>query len=1079
MSFKYLFALAALLLSFNLSAQDNTWKAEDLGGLKFRSIGPALSSGRIADIAIHPENAAIWYVAVGSGGVWKTENAGTTWKPIFDGQASYSIGCVTIDPNNPSTIWVGTGENVGGRHVGYGDGIYRSQNGGTSWENMGLKESEHISKIIVHPTDPNTIWVAVQGPLWSKGGERGFYKSTDGGATWKKTLGDDEWTGVTDILIDPRVPNRLYAATWQHHRNVASYMGGGPESGLHRSLDGGETWAKLKDGLPEGNMGKIGLAISPQQPDVLYAAIELDQRKGGLYRSADRGGSWAKMSDEVSGGTGPHYYQELYADPYRFDRIYLMSVWTKVSDNGGKDFRNLGEDYKHSDNHAMAFFGKEGHYLMGCDGGMYETFDDAKSWRFYGNLPVTQFYKVAVDDALPFYNVFGGTQDNYTQGGPSRTDKIQGIQNSDWRMIMGGDGHQPATEPGNPDIMYAQWQQGHLNRIDMLTGERMNIRPMPEDGEPELRFNWDAPILVSPHSPSRIYFAGEKLFRSEDRGDEWTAISGDLTRNQERFEMPIMGKKQSINSPWDVYAMGVFNTITSIAESPVQQDLLYVGTDDGLVQISENGGGAWRKVDISSMPDAPKNAYVNDIKADLFDASTVYVALDAHKYGDFQPLLYVSRDKGKSWKKMVNGIPEKHIVWRLVQDHVNKDLLFIGTEFGVYFSKNGGQEWMSLKGGMPTIAVRDLTIHRRDNDLVVSTFGRSFYILDDLSPLRELGNANDQEATLYSTPKAWWYHPKGHVSFSKKPYQGAQYFMAENPPFGAVFTYQLKDGLKTKEELRKEAEKELTKEKADIPFPGWAELEAERTEARPKILLTIKDANGSVVRRLEGPRGKGFHRVAWDLKYASTGVVTLGSKTAADQHPSALMAAPGSYTVTLSKEVDGVVTDLSAPSAFQVKRLHEGALKSMSDQEVAAFFRSYEATSKEVDALYKRMENAIKKGNALEEVLKRSTAPTGELDKEVFSLQQDLSKLDVKLNGERSKDPVGERKMPNIRSRMWEVGSNLYSSNYGPTKTSLMNMEVIRKGMLEALVELDALELRSNELEGKMKVFNAPAVEGR
>lgn len=1077
---KLITALLGSCLWLYSTAQQKDDNTQDLSGLKFRSIGPALSSGRIADIAIHPENDAIWYVAVGSGGVWKTTNSGTTWKPIFDSQPSYSIGCVSIDPNDPNTIWVGTGENVGGRHVGYGDGIYRSQNGGTSWKNMGLKESEHISKIIVHPNDPNTIWVAAQGPLWSKGGERGFYKSSDGGSTWNKTLGDDEWTGVTDVLIDSRDPDRLYAATWQRHRNVASYMGGGPESGLHRSDDGGETWTKLKDGLPAGNMGKIGLAISPQQPDVLYAAIELDQRKGGLYRSADRGGSWTKMSDEVSGGTGPHYYQELYADHYRFDRIYLMNVWTRVSDDGGKTFRNLGEKFKHSDNHAMAFFGTEGHYLMGCDGGVYETFDDATTWRYFGNLPVTQFYKLAVDDALPFYNVFGGTQDNYTQGGPSRTDKIQGIQNSDWRMIMGGDGHQPATEPDNPNIMYAQWQQGHLNRVDMITGERMSIRPQPEDGEPRLRFNWDAPILVSPHSPTTIYFAAEKLFRSEDRGDSWTAISDDLTRNQERFELPIMGKKQSWDSPWDVDAMGVFNTITSIAESPVQQDLLYVGTDDGLIQISENGGADWRKIEIANLPDAPDNAYVNDIKADLFDANTVYVALDAHKYGEFRPLLYISRDKGKSWKKLVNGIPERHIVWRLVQDHVDKDLLFIGTEFGVYYSKDGGQQWNAFKSGMPTIAVRDLTIQRRESDLVVSTFGRGFYILDDITPLRELAGTEAQEATLFSTPKAWWYHPKAHVSFSKNnPYQGAQYFMAENPPFGAVFTYHMKDGLKTKEEQRKEAEKELDKEKADIPFPGWEELEAERVEDRPKLLLTVKDADGTVVRRLEGPRTKGYHRVAWDLRYASTGLITLGTKTAADKHPSALMAPPGQYTVSLSKQENGVVTELSTPMSFEVERLREGALRQMSDQEVTAFFRSYEATSKQVKDLYKRMENALKTGNALEAALKRSTAPTGEMDKKVHDLQQGLLQLDRKLNGERVKDPVGERKMPNIRSRLGEVSSNLYSSNYGPTKTSLRNMEIVRKSLLEAMAELGSLEERIVAMEEELKPFGAPPVEAR
>ena len=398
------------LLMPSLQAQDkgDTLLTESVfSGMKLRNIGPAFASGRIADIAIHPDDDNVWYAAIGSGGVWKTTNAGVTWKSIFDSQESYSIGCLTIDPNNPHTIWVGSGENVGGRHVGFGDGVYKSMDGGKSWKNMGLKKSEHISKIIVHPTDPDVIWVAAQGPLWSKGGERGLYKSTDGGENWKKVLGDEEWTGVTDIAVDPRNPDWMYAATWQRHRTIAAYMGGGPGSGLHRSKDGGETWEKLKKGLPGGNMGKIGLAISPQQPDILYAAIELNRKKGAIYRSSDRGSSWEKRSNAVSGATGPHYYQELYASPHAFDRLYLMDVRIQVSDDGGSNFRRLSERDKHSDNHAIAFRADDPDYLLiGTDAGIYESFDLAENWRFIGNLPLTQYYKVAVDDAEPFYNIF-------------------------------------------------------------------------------------------------------------------------------------------------------------------------------------------------------------------------------------------------------------------------------------------------------------------------------------------------------------------------------------------------------------------------------------------------------------------------------------------------------------------------------------------------------------------------------------------------------------------------------------------------------------------------------------------------
>lgn len=989
---KFLLLLSTLALSFTISAQEkdsSLWSSSTFSGLKFRSIGPALMSGRISDIAIHPEKKNTWYIGVGSGGVWKTENSGTTWSPLFDEQKSYSIGCITIDPNNPSTIWVGTGENVGGRHVGYGDGIYRSTNGGKSWKNMGLKESQHISKIIVHPKDANTIWVAVQGPLWNKGGERGLYKSSDGGETWKKTLGDNEWVGVTDVVIDPRDPNRLYAATWQRHRNVAAYMGGGPRTGLHRSNDGGETWEELQEGLPKSNMGKIGLAISPQQPDVLYAAIELDLRKGGVYKSTDRGANWKKMSDAVSGATGPHYYQELYASPHAFDRIYLMDVRMQVSDNGGKNFRRVKHDNKHSDNHAIAFRMDDPDYLLvGCDGGLYETFDLAENWHFFANLPLTQYYKLAVDDAEPFYNIYGGTQDNNTQGGPSRTNNIQGIQNSDWKVVLGGDGHQPATEPGNPNILYAQWQQGNLNRIDMSTGELMSIRPQPEAGAEKLRFNWDAPILVSPHSPTRIYFAAQTLFRSDDRGDSWTTISGDLTKELARIEQPLMGRKQSWDNPWDLYAMSQFSTITCIAESPVQANLLYVGSDDGLIHVSENGGESWRMIKTEELPGAPANAYVNNIVTDLYDANKVYVAVDAHKYGDLEPYLFVSEDKGVSWRSISNGIPERTLVWRIVQDHENKDLLFIGTEFGVYFSVNGGDEWIKLSAGMPTIPVRDLTIQRRENDLVVSTFGRSFYILDDLSPLRELSEEQlNNDATLFPLRDAWWYIPRASISFwGQKGAQGASHFVSDNPPHGAVFTYYLNESLKTKNALRKESEKKLNKDLVDVPFPGWEALEAERLEEKPKILLTVRNMNGDVVRRLEGPSGKGFHRVAWDMRYPSTGLITLGAKEG-EKEPAAHLAAPGKYTVALSKKVEGVITDLSEVQEFELKPLLKGTLEGGSVEKVAAFWRTYEETSRRVRELQKQLSNDLKTADAMAIALKRSTAPTGDLDKALHQLE--------------------------------------------------------------------------------------------
>ena len=566
-------------------------KKVSLDAFKFRNVGPAFLSGRIADIVTHPENSNVWYVAVGSGGVWKTENAGTTWSPIFDDQSTYSTGCITLDPSNPSTVWVGSGENVGGRHVAYGDGIYKSTDDGKTWKNMGLKNSEHISEIIVHPDNSDVVWVAVKGPLWSKGGERGLYKTTDGGANWKQVLGNNEWTWVTDIIVDPRNPQIIYAATWDRHRTVATLIGGGPGSGIHRSDDGGNTWRKLTNGLPSSNMGKIGITIYPQQPDVVYAAIELDRTKGGVYRSANRGESWTKMSNTVSGGTGPHYYQELYASPHEFDRLYLMNVRVLTSGDGGKTFSQLPERNKHSDNNAIVFKKEDPNYIMlGTDAGIYESFDYAKTWRYIKNLPLTQFYKVAVNNAEPFYHMFGGTQDNGSAGGPSATDEREGIANKHWYKTLFADGHQSATDPVYNDIIYAETQQGGLHRVDLTTGEQVSVQPQARAGEPHERFNWDAPILVSPHNPARLYFASYRVWKSESRGDDWEPISGDLTRNEERITLPIMGRQQSWDNAWDVGAMSNYNTITSLSESPIQEGLLYAGTDDGFIQVSENGG---------------------------------------------------------------------------------------------------------------------------------------------------------------------------------------------------------------------------------------------------------------------------------------------------------------------------------------------------------------------------------------------------------------------------------------------------------------------------------------------------------
>jgi photosystem II stability/assembly factor-like uncharacterized protein len=1038
--------------------------------LAFRNIGPAINGGRIADIAIHPDNGNVWYVAVGSGGVWKTENAGTTWQPIFDEQPSYSIGSITLDPNNPATVWVGTGENIGGRHVGYGDGVYKSTDGGKNWQNMGLKASEHLSRMLVHPENSDVVWVSAQGPLWTPGGERGLYKTTDGGATWRNVLSDNEWTGVTDIVMDPRDPDVLYAATWDRHRTVAAYLGGGPGSGIHKSTDGGETWTKLTTGLPSSNLGKIGLAISPQDPDIVYAAIELDRRTGGVYRSTNRGGSWTKMSDAVSGATGPHYYQELYASPHHFGRLYLVSAVTLISHDHGATFRGMNLAKKHSDDHAIAFHKDDPDYLLvGSDGGLYETYDDMKTWRFLRNLPVMQYYKISVDDAQPFYFVYGGTQDNGSNGGPSRTNTQHGIRNADWFKTLGADGHGSATEPGNPNIIYAETQQGGLHRVDRITGEQVFIQPQAREAEPFERYNWDAPIEISPHNPTRIYFASQRVWRTDDRGNSWTPISNDLTRNEERITLPIRGAQQSWDNPWDLSAMSNYNTITSLAESPLVEGLLYAGTDDGLLQVTEDGGTTWRRIEVGSIRGVPATAFVNDIKADLFDAGTVYMALDNHKYGDFSPYVVKSTDRGRSWRSIAGDLPDRHLVWRVVQDHVNPQLVFAATEFGIFFTVNGGAAWIELEGGVPTIALRDITLQRTHQDVVAGSFGRGIFILDDYTPLRNLSEeVLAREAALFPVRTAHWYVPKNVVGS-----EGHDDYQAENPPFGAVFTYHLRDGYQSMEAARKKLERDLDRDE-NVPFPGWESLEQEMREQGPTVQVVVRDQTGTVVNRVTGPTSSGVHRVSWNLRYASTDLVDFGDTGTGNGFP----VGPGTYTATLVKIEAGEVTELAGPVSFDVALLRDGALPRVSNEVIAQFRAELEAFQQDLARADNVLDELIEKIEAMQTALDRAEVGDTALTRRLYMTRLELLDLRQAIEGSEAKDEIGERDPPSLGNRYF-VGVRGLNTTYGPTELHRSTVAAGRNELAALETELDRIvEQVMPELERALEAAGAPPIEG-
>lgn len=1047
-----------------------------LDGLKFRSIGPATTSGRIADIAIHPQNESIWYVAVGSGGVWKTTNMGTTWKPVFDQQDSYSIGCVTIDPNNPGTVWVGTGEDVGGRHVGFGDGVYKSADGGATWKNMGLKASEHIARIVVHPEDSNIIWVAAQGPLWSRGGDRGVYKSTNGGLSWQKTLGNEEWTGVTDLIIDPTNPDILYAATWDRHRTVAAYLGGGPGSGIHKSVDGGETWTKLSQGLPSSNLGKIGLAISHFNSNTLYAAIETDRKTGGVYMSEDQGASWQKQSDAVSGGTGPHYYQELFASPHKEGRLYLMSNYSLISDDHGKTFVQMNEDTKHVDSHAIAFKESDPDYvLFGTDGGLYESYDHTKTWRYFPNLPVIQYYKIAVDNAKPYYHIYGGTQDNGSHGGPSQTTTKEGILNSDWWKTLGADGHQSATTPGDPTITYGEYQQGVLWRIDQTTRETVFIQPQPGPGDPFERFNWDAPILVSSHNPARLYFASYRVWKSENRGDEWTAISGDLTRNEERLTLPIMGKQAGWDNAWDVYAMSDYNTITSLAESPVKEGILYAGTDDGILQVTEDGGNSWRKIMLGSIKGVPSRAFVNDVRADLFDANTVYLVLDNHKEGDFKPYLLKSTDLGRSWTIINGNLPNRLLTWRIVQDHVKKDLLFAATEFGVYMSQNGGSSWTELKGGLPTISFRDITIQTDEDDLVVASFGRGIYILDDISPLREFEvSSPPADAQLYPVETA-----NRYIQREAPESQGHTQYLGENPPYGAVITYYLPEALTSLKKERQEKEKALKKNSENIPFPGWEPLAEEINQEDPAIVVTITDTQGRVVNSFKGTNKKGFNRVAWGLTYAPRHGVRLKAPATNNGGHSSYLVSPGTYNVSISQLVDGVLLPLKGPMAFEVKDLEQGVLTPKSSEEITQFRERFQAFRQDLLAVTSSLDKGLTRLDAMKRALGEATRPSAELYQNIHEARQGLLDIQQVIDGNTAKNEVGEFNPPSPKDAV-SVGQRALSNTYGPTANHKKALSRAEQQLQNLSAQLSTiLENTLPQLETALRNAGAPWIEGQ
>ncbi|MBC2845098.1 glycosyl hydrolase [Winogradskyella flava] len=1080
-----------LCLSFSsvCDAQKKSKKQKDektpletlsISGLKWRNVGPALTSGRISDFAFNPSNPFEYYVATSSGGVWKTINSGVTYEPIFDAQGSYSIGCVTMDPNNPNVIWVGTGENNNQRSVAYGDGVYKSSDGGKSWNHMGLKTSEHIGKIIVHPENSDIIYVAAIGPLWNKGGERGLYKSEDGGKTWNSIIEVDEHTGVNDVVMDPRDPNVLYASTLQRRRHVFTYVGGGPGSAMHKSLDGGNTWTTINKGLPKEELGRIGLAISPANPEIIYAIVEAANGKGGFFASTNRGASWEKRSSHVTSG---NYYQEIIADPIDEHTVYSMDTWMSVTHNGGKTFDLVGEDTKHVDNHCMWINPSNNkHWVVGCDGGIYETFDAAKTWDFKKNLPVTQFYKVAVDNDYPFYNIYGGTQDNFSLGGPSRVLTNHGIRNSEWFITNGGDGFESQIDPNNPNIVYAQSQYGGLVRFDKKSGETVGIKPKARKGENAYRFNWDAPLVVSRHMPGRLYFSAEKVFRSDDYGNSWAVISDDLSQQINRNTLKVYDRVVSIDAVMKNGSTSLYGSIVAFSESPLNKDLLAAGTDDGLIHISEDGGKNWRT--ISNIPGAPNQSYVNSVYLSKHNEDIVYVAFNHHKYGDFKPYVFKSSNKGQSWIAIQSNLPERGSAYAIEEDHVDDKLIFAGTEFGVFFSPDQGQHWKQLKNGLPTIAVRDIAIQERENDLILGTFGRGFYVMDDYSVLRTVENSESAEdAIIYPVRTALMWEQSSPLGLPGKSFQGDNFYTAQNLGPEAVITYYYNSDYKSLKDKRQKAEKELKKSNKDTPYPSYADLKAENEESKEELVFTIKDSNGNVVKKEFQSAKKGIQRFHWNLRYTRQNPINLNKPRFYNPfagNDEGTLVAPGSYTVEMGMLKNGQLTPLTSPVSFEVKALDNVEMPAENRSEKVAFQKAVSKLQADFGIAQNLMSESRNKLKYIKAAIKRAEQPLGNLSTSVKAIEIQLDDVQLAMYGDSVKRRLDIDQPPSPASRLGSIGWEQKYSTATPTQTHRDSYAIARdeikviKANMERIFNEDL-----KNLERKLIESGAPYTPGR
>ncbi len=846
-----------------------------LDTLRFREIGPAIMGGRIDDFAVVESDPRIIYVCAASGGIHKTTNAGTTWTPIFDDQDTHTCGDIAIAPSDPAILYVGTGESNNRQSSSWGNGVYKSLDAGKTWTNVGLKETHHIGRIVVHPTNPNVAYVAAAGRLWGPNKERGVYKTTDGGKTWQRVLFINEDTGVNDVAMDWQSPETLYAAAYQRRRTVYGFNGSGPGSAIYKTLDGGATWNKITKGMPYDaasnpqtpanvltETGRIGLQIYRGNTDIVYALIE--HANGGIYRSEDKGETWTKMSNT---NPRPMYYSQPHIDPNNDLRIWLLGAPIYFSEDGGKTFVTTRGQRIHGDYHAFWIDpANSEHMLAGTDGGIHQSFDSGRNWDFINTIPLGQFYEIGVDMQKP-YRVCGGLQDNGSWCAPSSTLYARGVTNDEWVNVGGGDGYYVQIDPTDANILYSESQDGNVNRRNLGTSEFVSIRPREKVGEARYRFQWNSPIIISKHNPKTIYYGGNFLFKSTDRGDNWTKASPDLTNNEDRNKKEIMGKVPDPSTMSRHDGVQQWPCITTVSESPRNAGVIWAGTDDGNLQVTKDGGANWKNV-AEKVPGLPKGTYVSRVVASSHADGTAYVTFDGHRQNDFGIYVYMTTDFGETWKSIAGNLPNNNGVVNVIREHHrNADLLFAGTEFGAYVSFDRGANWTRIKMNLPMVPVDDIVIHPRDNDLIFGTHGRAIWILDDIAPLEQMNEkVAASDFTLFDVRPATSWRTWNH-----KASTGAKEFIGPNAPNAATMQYFLKN------EIKDDPPPPGAPAPAPAAGPGGGGFAAQfggqfaqqQQRTTRKVQITILDAEGKQVRQINGTGQAGINRVNWDLRYAS------------------------------------------------------------------------------------------------------------------------------------------------------------------------------------------------------------------